>query len=143
LNAAPNVSHLDAVDPGLPLVAGSGPTFLELDRYEDAPLAQRLYLLTNHEAAATIVHNTVFDHYELLKAVFPIRGQVEPYCAFVREHPQFLVLGSYNYPDTWVLRKLEMDGARLSIVATYDDGVIEEHQIYKVSVEGAKCNAQP
>jgi hypothetical protein len=143
LNLASNVSHLDAVDPGLPLVAGSGPTFLELDRYEDAPLAQRLYLLTNHDAAVNIVHNTVFDHYEMVKAAFPIRGQVEPYCAFVREHPQFLVLGGYNYPDTWVLRKLEMDEARLSIIGTYDDGVIEEHQIYKVNVENAKCNAQP
>jgi hypothetical protein len=49
------------------------------------------------------------------------RGQVEPYCAFLREHSQFLVLGGYNYPDTWVLRKLEMDGAQLSILGTYDD----------------------
>lgn len=143
INAAAKVSHLDDVDPGLPLVAGSGPTFLELDKYEDAALAQRLYLLTNHEAAATIVHNTVFDHYELVKAAFPIRGQVQAYCAFLRAHSQFLVLGGYNYPDTWVLRKLEMDGAKLSIVGAYDDGVIEEHQIYKVSVGSAKCNAQP
>lgn len=143
LNAAPRVLNLDDVDPGLPLVAGSGPTFLELDKYGDASLTQRLYLLTNHEAAVTIVHNTVFDRYELVKAVFPIRGQVEPYCAFLREHSEFLVLGGYNYPDTWVLRKLEMDGSLLSIVGTYDDDVLEEHQLYRVKVRSAQCDAQP
>jgi len=143
LQAAPNVSHLDTVDPGLPLVAGNGSTFLELDKYQDAALTQRLYLLTNHEAASTIVHDTVFDHYERVTAAFPIRGQVQPYCAFLREHFQFLVLGGYNHPDTWLLRKLEMDGARLSIVGTYDDAIIEEHQIYRVSVGTEKCNEQP
>jgi Dolichyl-phosphate-mannose-protein mannosyltransferase len=143
LNSAPKVLHLDDVDPGLPLVAGSGPTFLVIDKYGDTALTQRLYLLTDHEAAATIVHNTVFDRYELVKAVFPIRGQVEPYCAFLRKHSEFLVLGGYNYPDTWVVRKLEMDGSVLSIVGTYDDDVLEEHQIYKVRVGSAQCRAQP
>lgn len=143
LYATPRFAHLDTVDPGLPLVAGTGPTFLELDRYEDDSVTHRLYLLTNHAAAVTIVHNTVFDHYELVKAAFPVRGQVQPYCSFLREHSEFLVLGGYNYPDTWVLKKLERDGARLSILGTYDDGAIEEHQIYKVSVEGNPCVTQP
>jgi hypothetical protein len=139
LSRSPNISLLDSVDSQLPLVAGSGPTFLELDRYQDATFTRRLYLLTNPVAAVTIVHNTVFDHYELVKAVFPIRGQVEGYCAFVRQYPQFIVLGGYNYPDTWLLKKLEMDGAKLSIVGRYDDGVIEEHDIYKVLITNGTC----
>jgi len=141
-NSVPNIRWLDAVDPSIPLVAGSGPTFLELAKYQDAALTRRLYLLTNHEAASTIVHNTVFDHYELVKAAFPIGGEVEPYCAFLRQHSQFLVLGGYNYPNTWLLRKLELDGARLNIVGNYDDGVIEEHQVYRVSIESEKCPPQ-
>ncbi|MGC2245805.1 MAG: hypothetical protein WA609_04315, partial [Terriglobales bacterium] len=139
-NRAPTISHLGSVDPQLPFVAGSGPTFLELDHYQDAAFTRRLYLLTNPIAAATIVHNTVFDHYELLKAVFPIHGRVENYCTFVREHPQFIVLGGYNYPDTWLLKKLEMDGAKLSIAGKYNDGVIEEHDIYKVLVKNDTCH---
>jgi len=143
LSSAPRVSHLEALDPGLPFVAGNGPTFMELDQYQDAALRQRLYLLTNHEAAANITHATVFDHYEQVKAAFPIRGQVEPYCEFLREHSQFLVLGRYNHPDTWLLRKLEMDGAKLRIVGTYeDDNVIEEHDIYRVSMSGNNCYEQ-
>jgi hypothetical protein len=138
-NRSTNIPRLDSVDPRLPLVAGSGPTFLELDHYQDAGFTRRLYLLTNPVAAATIVHNTVFDHYELLKAVFPIRGQVENYCMFVRQNPQFIVLGGYNYPDTWLLKELEMDGAKLSIVGRYEDGVIEEHDIYKVLITSGTC----
>jgi hypothetical protein len=139
LSTAPAILHLGALEPNLPLVAGSGPTFLELDRYETSALTKRLYLLTDHVASSTIVHNTVFDHYELVKAAFPIGGQVEPYCEFLRDHSQFLVLGGYNYPDTWILRKLEMDGAALEIVGTYDDGVIEEHQIYRIDAGSRKC----
>jgi hypothetical protein len=142
LISAPNITHLDALDPSIPIVAGSGPTFLELDKYQDAALTRRLYLLTDHEAASSLVHNTVFDHYEIVKAAFPISGQVESYCAFLGQHSQFLVLGGYNYPDTWLLRKLELDGARLSILGNYDDGVIEEHQIYRVNLESQPCRQQ-
>jgi hypothetical protein len=141
LARAPLVTHLDTVEPGLPLVAGNGPTFLELDKYENAALTGRLYLLTDHEAASNIAHSTVFDTYGQARTVFPIRGQVEPYCAFVHQHSEFLVLGGYNHPDTWLLRKLERDGAHLSIIGTYDDGVIEEHHIYRVSVANDHCEA--
>jgi hypothetical protein len=144
LSSAPRVAHLAAFEPGLALVAGNGPTFMELDQYQDAALGRRLYLLTNHDAAANITHATVFDHYEQVKAAFPIRGQVEPYCVFLRGHFQFLVLGRYNHPDTWLLRKLEMDGATLRIVGIYEgDDVIEEHHIYRVSVSSNPCYKQP
>jgi hypothetical protein len=143
LATVPPVSHLEALYPDLPLVAGNGPTFLELDQYQDAALTQRLYVLTNHEAASTITHATLFDHYERVKAAFPIGGRVLPYCAFLDKYSEFLVLGRYNHPDTWLLKKLEMDGAKLSIVGTYEDGVIEEGEIYRVSVGNEKCYPEP
>ncbi|MGC2150545.1 MAG: glycosyltransferase family 39 protein [Terriglobales bacterium] len=138
-STAPAVSQLGALDPSLPFVAGNGPTFLELAQYQDAALTHRLYLLTNHAAATTIVHATAFDHYELVRAAFPISGQVESYCTFLGAHPHFLVLGGYNHPDTWLLRKLEMDGAKLNIIGKYDDGVIEEHLIYDVVITNDTC----
>jgi uncharacterized membrane protein YhaH (DUF805 family) len=137
------ISKWDNLDPDIPVVAGTGPTFIELDRYEHPALTERLYLLTNHEAASTVVHSTVFDHYELVKAAFPLRGRVEDYCVFLSGHSQFLVLGGYNHPDNWLLRKLEMDGARMRIIGTYNDDVIEEHQIYRVNVEKSPCGTQP
>jgi 4-amino-4-deoxy-L-arabinose transferase-like glycosyltransferase len=142
LDAAPPVSNLDAIDPDLPLVANTGLTFLEIDRQGDAELTKRLYLLNNRQAAASIAHDTVFENYDRLTKVFPIRGKVEPYCAFIGEHPRFLALGAYNHPQGWLLKKLDMDGADLHIVGTYA-GITEEAQLYEVTVLKAACPAQP
>lgn len=142
LDAAPPVSNLDAIDPDLPLVANTGLTFLEIDRQGDAELTKRLYLLNNRQAATSIAHDTVFENYDRLTKVFPIRGKVEPYCAFISEHPRFLALGAYNHPQGWLLKKLDMDGADLHIVGTYA-GITEEAQLYEVTVLKAGCPAQP
>lgn len=138
--AAPPVSRLDAVQPGLPLVAGTALTFMELDRSETAELTKRLFLLTSREAASTIAHDTVFENYEQLKAIFPIRGNVESYCSFITKHPRFLVLGAYNHPQGWLLRKLESDGAQLMIVGTYAN-TFEEHDLYEVSRPTNLCRS--
>jgi len=142
LDAAPAVSNLDEIDPDLPLVANTGLTFLEIDRQGDAVLAKRLYLLNDRQAAASIAHDTVFENYDRLTKVFPIRGKVEPYCAFINEHPRFLALGAYNHPQGWLLKKLDMDGADLHIVGTYA-GITEEAQLYEVTVLKAACPARP
>jgi hypothetical protein len=136
--AAPSVSDLNAVEPGLALVAGTGLTFLELDRSENTELTKRLFLLTNKEAALTITHDTLFENYEQLQAVFPLRGTVEPYCSFVGGHRRFLVLGAYNHPQGWLLRKLDMDGASLRIIGRYAS-TLEEHDLYEVSVPLNLC----
>jgi hypothetical protein len=74
--------------------------------------------------------------------VFPIRGQVEPYCPFIGEHPRFLVLGAYNHPQGWLLKKLDVDGANLNIIGTYG-GITEEAQVYEVTVFKAVCPTRP
>src|SRR5882762_9371378 len=142
LDTAPPISNLDLIDPDLPLVATTGLTFLEIDRQGDAELTKRLYLLNDRHAAASIAHDTVFENYDRLEKVFPIRGKVEPYCAFISEHPRFLALGAYNHPQGWLLKKLDMDGAYLHIIGTYG-GITEEAQLYEVTVLKATCPAQP
>jgi 4-amino-4-deoxy-L-arabinose transferase-like glycosyltransferase len=138
LAVAPPISNLDVVDPGLPVVANTGLTFLELDHQGDAELTKRLYLLDNKDAATTIAHDTVFENYERLTRVFPIRGRVEQYCSFIARHPHFLALGAYNHPQGWLLKKLDRDGAELHIIGTYQ-GITEEAQIYEVTVLRAGC----
>jgi hypothetical protein len=138
---APTISRLDRLRPELPLVAGTALTFMELDRTESNPLTTRLFLLTNREAAATIVQDTLFENYEQLKAVFPIRGNVEAYCSFITNHRHFVVLGSYNHAQGWLLRKLEMDGAQLSIIGTYPV-TYDEHDLYEVNLPTNPCHAQ-
>jgi hypothetical protein len=142
LEAARPVSNLDAVEPELPLVANTGLTFLEIDRQGDAELTKRLYLLDNQQAAAAIAHDTVFENYDRLTKVFPIRGKVEPYCAFIAAHSRFLALGAYNHPQGWLLKKLDTDGADLRILGTYT-GITEDAQLYEVTVSKAACPAHP
>ncbi len=140
LAAAPIVSQLDSVAPGLPLVANTGLTFLEVDRQESAQVTQRLYLLTDEEAASTIAHDTVFAHYEQVKEAFSLRGKVEPYRTFICAHPRFVVVGAYNNPQGWLLRKLERDGAELRVAGTCS-GYSEECQIYEISVRREQCQS--
>ena len=142
LGAARPVSNLDAVDPDLPLVANTGLTFLEIDRQGGDALATRLYLLDNRQAAAAIAHDTVFENYDRLKKVFPIRGKIEAYCDFLNDHPRFLAIGAYNHPQGWLLKKLDADGAELHIIGTYG-GITEEAQLYEITVSKASCPQQP
>ncbi len=142
LDAALPVTDIGSIAPELPLVANTGLTFLEMDRTGSAALVQRLYLLDDRQAAASIAHDTVFENYSRLKEVFPIRGKIEPYCAFVQEHPRFLVLGAYNHPQGWLLKKLDMEGADLQILGTYA-GITEEAQLYEVSGAKPDCTTQP
>jgi hypothetical protein len=140
--AARPITDLNAVEPELPVVANTGLTFLEIDRQGDATLTHRLYLLIDKQSAASIAHDTVFENYDHLNRSFPIRGTVEPYCAFIRKHPHFLVLGAYSHPQGWLLKSLDMNGADLRIIGTYP-GITEEAQLYDVTVSNASCTTEP
>jgi hypothetical protein len=116
------------------VLANTGLTFIEVDHQETAQVAQRLYMLTDDDAASTIAHDTVFAHYQEVKEAFPmIRGRVEPYQAFIAAHPRFVVVGAYNNPQGWLLRKLDRDGAKLRVIGRCA-GYSEDCQIYEVSV---------
>jgi hypothetical protein len=143
LAAAHTVSHLETVAPELPLVANTALTFMEFDRQESVQTVQRLYMLTDQAAASSIAHDTVFAHYDQVKEAFPvIRGKIEPYRTFISAHPHFVVIGAYNNPQGWLLKKLDRDGAKLHVIGTCT-GYTEDCQIYEVSVESEKSSAQP
>jgi len=140
IGKAPTVTRFDTFEPSLPLVAHTALTFLELDRREPSQVQRRLYLLSDEQAAATIAHDTVFAHFERATEVFPIHGKVEPYCSFVAAHSRFLVVGAYNHPIGWLLRKLDQDGAELRVVGVCSANT-EDCQIYEVNVRNAQCQA--
>jgi 4-amino-4-deoxy-L-arabinose transferase-like glycosyltransferase len=141
LATAPVVQRLDAVAPELPLVANTGLTFLELDRQEDAQVTNRLYLLTDERAASSIVHDTVFSHYERVKQAFPmIRGKIESYSTFISSHPKFVVVGAYDNPQGWLLRKLERDGAELRVIGICGSNT-EDCHIYEIHMSGNNANS--
>jgi hypothetical protein len=122
------------IEPSLPLVTASGLTFVEMDHYESVNLVSRLYYLTGRSAAIQYAHATLFEDLVPLqefKRYFPIRANVEDYSRFTKLHREFLVLGTYDYPEDWLLRKLEADGARLVPIGFYDIPY-KDHTVYKV-----------
>ncbi len=142
LSTAEPVPRLDSYRPDLSLVTGTALTFMELDHTGNDAMTNRLFMLTNKEAASTIANDTLFENYEQLKAIFPIRGNIMSYCSFISNHRHFLILGSYSNPQGWLLRKLELDGAELTIVGFYSD-TYDEHDLYEVTVPQSRCKSRP
>ena len=130
---AANGRTLDQVRPELPLVAASGLQFLEMDRYADAPTVNRLYYLTDRGLAIRYARATIFEGLPALKGYFPIRAKIVPYQSFVKQHPTFLVLGTPDYPEDWLLRELVDTDAEVRYLGDFP-GVYKDKQLYQVTV---------
>jgi 4-amino-4-deoxy-L-arabinose transferase-like glycosyltransferase len=115
----PRPLNIAQVHPELPLVAASGLTFLEIDHYEPPETVDRLYYLTGREHALQYAHATLFEGLPTIKQRFPIRARVEAFRDFVQSHPRFLVLGTPDYPEDWLLRYLLAVHARLEFLGEF------------------------
>ena len=122
--------------PELPLVAASGLTFLEMDRYENAHTVDRLYYLTDPSMAVQYAHATIFESMSTVKESFPIRAHIEAYSRFVLQHRTFLVLGTPDYPEDWLLRALLDHHATLQYLGSFR-GPYKDSELYQVTVTGA------
>ena len=118
----------------LPLVDASGLTFLEMNSRENTAFLSRVYYLNDMEAAIQYSNATIFEGFPYLKNKFPIRAHIEPYRQFIQQHSKFLVLGTYNYPEDWILRKLLADHATLRFLGDYSSGYKDE-QLYEVTLD--------
>lgn len=67
------------------------------------------------------------------KEAFALRANVEQYSIFVRQYPTFLVFGTYDYPEDWLLRKLQADGAHLCLLRTLNDSQFKDRQLWQVA----------
>jgi len=115
-----NAAFLGAIHPDLPVVAGEGQVFIEMNRYENAGLLARLYFLKDAQASMQYSHTNFFQDFEapdvMRKAGVPYAANVAPYATFVQQHRQFLFLGK---PSEWVFLKLQASGASISYVGDY------------------------
>ena len=131
--ALPPTSAIELVRPDLPIVAASGLTWLEMDKYESPSIVSRLYYLTDLGLAVHYAHATIFEGYANLKQYFPIRANIEPYRQFVAEHPQFLVLGTPGYPEDWLLRRLLDIHATVQYLGDFP-GPYKDTELYQVTM---------
>jgi Dolichyl-phosphate-mannose-protein mannosyltransferase len=122
------------IHPDLPFVTASGTTFLEMDHRETPAFASRLFYLTDREAADRN-HSDIFeDIFPRVRKWFPLRATIEPYDEFVNHHRQFLVLATRGFPEDWLLKKLEQDGARIRLIQDLKTGY-RDGQLYQIAWE--------
>jgi Dolichyl-phosphate-mannose-protein mannosyltransferase len=119
--------------PELPFVDASGLTYIEMDNREDAGFLSRVYYLTDPSASIRYAHANIFEGMQAKKDAFRLRSNVEQYSAFVRQHPTFLVFGTYDYPEDWLLKKLQADGAHMCLLQTVSDPQFKDKQLWQVT----------
>jgi len=124
---------LDGIRPDLPLVAASGLTFLEMDHYGDPPTVARLYYLTDRSLAIRYASATIFEGMPDIIGSFPIRAHVTPYSEFLRGHSKFLVLGTPEYPEDWLLHALLDSHATVQYLGDLP-GPYKDKQLYLVTI---------
>lgn len=134
------------IEPNLPLVDASGLTFLEMDHYSSPATVARLYFLTDPQFAIRYAHASIFEGMPKLKRVFPIRAIVAPYPRFVSEHRRFLVLGTPEYPEDWLFKRLLSIHASLRYLGDFDigdfAGPFKNYQLYEVTMPGKSAPYQ-
>jgi Dolichyl-phosphate-mannose-protein mannosyltransferase len=118
-----DASVLEPIRPDLPLVAASGVTFFEMNHHEKPDILSRLYFLKDRSVALEYTNTNLFEDRgfpDRMHSCFPISANVASYDEFIHQHSQFLVFGTYDAPEEWLLQKLADDGARLTWLGTYE-----------------------
>lgn len=135
----PVVEPLDIsrlANPALPLVIASGLTFLEMQEREPRSLLDRTVHLQDPAAALRYAHATIFGGLPEEVQLFKLHRNTQGYSDFLSQHPAFYVLGTYDYPEDWLLRKLQADGARMEVLGRIDDSY-KDHELYLVHLHSA------
>lgn len=128
------MAQLEAIDPDLPLVAASGLTWIEMDRYEPAATVNRLYYLSDRKLALKYANALIFEGFKDDKEYMPLRAHVVPYEEFLAQHKQFLVLGTPDYTEDWLIPALLHEKASLRYLGTFD-GPYKDHELFEVTMK--------
>jgi len=115
-----SAAFLANLRPDLPIVAASGMTFVEMGQYESREVSSRLFYLLDRSAAIQFAHATIFEDLADFQKSLDLAGHVENYTKFTHNHRDFLVFGTLNYPEDWLLRKLSSDHSVIVPLGAYE-----------------------
>ncbi len=119
----------------LPLVLSNGLMFLEREHYGPQELRKRMYYLLDTESAIHYTNSNVFER--VLPAAdkwFKLKGRLQDYHQFTRDHDRFLLYGPYFYPNDWLFHKLLDDGANLHLIGMFK-GAYGDNALVEVTIE--------
>jgi hypothetical protein len=137
VNPGPSMPDYHRVETDLPFVAASGLTFVEMNHRESPAFLERVYYLTDTAAATQYAHATLFEQEEAIREMFHFRGRVEPLRQFESDHTRFLVLGTFDYPEDWLLRKLKADGDDVRFLGSYATSY-KDGQLYEITLPSGR-----
>ena len=127
------LKEIARMDPGLPLVANSALTFLEMDHYEDPAVLARLYYLVDPESSIEYAQSNLTEGGMVMKKYFPIRSNVLTYAEFAKTHKHFLVWGEIGKQQGWLLTKLEAEGADVKEIGSFESAY-KDSRLYEVKL---------
>lgn len=123
-----------SIDPQLPFVVDSGLVFVEMNHRESPQFLNRVYYLTDQNGAIQYAHATLFQHEDEVAEIFGFRAHVEKLNEFELQHEKFLVLGSYSYPENWLLRYLLAQGDELRFLGEFKNNY-QAKELYEVTLK--------
>jgi hypothetical protein len=127
--------HLeDLPDQSLPIVDASGLAFVEMNYQETPSILSRTWYLTGGDAALQYAHATIFESMAVEKQIFHFGANVDTFQHFTSLHKHFYVVGTIDYPEDWLLRKLMADGATLTL-RRRTPGPYRDSDIYDVTLQ--------
>lgn len=118
----------------LPLVDAGGLTFVEMNHHESAQTLQRVFYLTDAAASTQYAHANIFEQMPALVERFHLRGRALSYGEFTQRYRHFFVLGRYDWPEDWLLRKLTADGADIRLSGRTTDEY-RDHELYEITLK--------
>ena len=107
-------------------------TFVEMSDRESPEIARRVFYLTDRDAALQYAHYTLFENEDKIRSLLGLPSQAEPLHEFLPDHTAFYVVGDYDRPEIWLLRKLAADGMRLDYLGKFES-TYESNDLYEVS----------
>ncbi len=113
---------------------------MEANDREPAAILPRIYYLTDTPSAIKYAHATIFGNEQKIHDLFGFRAPVAPLTTFVVEHPRFYVVGTYDYPEDWLLRKLVASGATVDYRGHFTSSY-KDTDLYLITI-GATTNIQ-
>lgn len=135
-NEAPSFSHrpdFHQVDPNLPFVVASGLTYVEMNHRESPEFLHRTYYLTDTTSAIKYAHATLFEGEAETDNLFHFKSHTESLQSFEAAHSKFLVLGTMDYTEDWLLRKLRADGDLLHELGKFES-TYKDADLYEVTL---------
>lgn len=129
----PTPAGYRATDPSLPFVDASVLTFVEMNHRESSEFLSRTYFLTDGSRAIRYSHATLWESEAEVGRILHFRGQVEDFVKFEIAHPRFLVLGTYNHPEEWLLRTLIAEGHTVRYLGSFETSYIDK-DLYEVTI---------